>query len=91
MLLLPRTGGRRPGSDFQDVPLGLQPGDFATEPLDLKLLRLHLAMTRKRVLGIAGKIAHPFAESICVHIQLTQRLRDKLAPLANQPQARTRG
>ena len=48
--------------------------NLATLPaqaLDLQLLRLHLAVARKRLPRIGGKLLHPFAQHILMHVQIT--------------------
>src|SRR5260370_38365149 len=56
------------------VSLGLQLGDLALETRDLELLRLHLAVARKRMFRIVGELLHPIAQLRHMHAQVLRSL-----------------
>ncbi len=78
---------------FYDVALRLQLGDFTTEPIDLKLLWLHLTFSMKGLAGIVAVLATPFVQNILVDIKVTGRLGNSDPTLLDQlhPQACTCG
>ena len=59
-------------------------GHPAPKPLDLKLLGLHLAMARKRLLRISGKLPNPFAQHILVKVEITGRPGYRHTPSLDQ-------
>jgi hypothetical protein len=71
------------GHTLENVALRLQLGHFATETIDLQLLGPHLAVPRECVSRIGGKLLHPFAQHVLVHIQIASRLRNCDTALAN--------
>src|SRR5947208_9542037 len=54
------------------------------EPRDLELLRLHLAVARKRVLRIVGELLHPIAQLRHMHVQVLRSLHIGHASLLDQ-------
>ncbi len=48
----------------------LQLGHFFPKPLDLKLLRLHLSLTRKRLCWVRTIFPDPLAQDILMNIQI---------------------
>src|SRR4029077_1218127 len=54
------------------------------QSLDLKLLRLHLAMPRKRLLRIRAELLHPLAQHVLMDGQIACRLPTGNAALPHQ-------
>src|SRR6266478_4291009 len=78
------AGGKQSTSVFYDVSLGLQLGDLAFETRDLELLRLHLAVARKRMFRIVGELLHPIAQLRHMHAQVLRSLHIGHASLLDQ-------
>src|SRR5260370_36657911 len=64
--------------------LGLQLGYLALETRDLKLLRLHLAVARKRMFRIVGELLHPITQLRHMHAQVLRSLHIGHASLLDQ-------
>src|SRR5260370_8920740 len=64
--------------------LGLQLGYLALETRDLELLRLHLAVARKRMFRIVGELLHPIAQLRHMHAQVLRSLHIGHASLLPQ-------
>lgn len=59
-------------------------GHLAPQLLDLKLLRLHLAVAGKGLRRIGRKELHPFAQLVLMDIQIPRRLRHAHSAILDQ-------
>ena len=55
-----------------------------TQPLNLKLVRLHLASSWKRLARIVAILTNQFAQDILVDIKITSSLRDSDTTVPDQ-------
>ena len=58
--------------------------DLSTEPCEFRLLRLHLPLPRKGLLGISRTLLHPTAQHRALHAQIPRGLRHRHPAFLNQ-------
>jgi len=58
--------------------------DFASEPLDLLLLRLHLPVAGEGLNRVGAEFFHPFAQNVLMNVQVTGGLCHRHPALPDQ-------